>query len=233
MKDFSGVLTPNNILSRANRICENGIVGPTSLAIHKHFIYTGTSGGGVYRCDTRTGNATRIVKVANELCKTKAWDISLCGRALGIRTDKKGSLYFVDAYLGLHEVLFYGNKVQVNRLLTLEETGGKYMSHLVIDEGSADKGGNTFYITIASSKKDLNEWPTMMMEPDRTGMVVKYDADTKKVETIMQGLWYPKSIEITDDRNALLVSEFTARRVVKHFIKGKTLSGFSVNYKLT
>lgn len=221
VKDFSGVLTPNNILSRAVRICENGIVGPTSLAVHKHFIYTGTTGGGVYRCDTRTGNATRIVKVANELCKTKAWDVSLCGRALGIRTDKKGTVYFVDAYLGLHEVVFYGNKVQVNRLLTLEETGGKYMSHLVIDEGSAEKGGNVFYITIASSKKDLNQWPTMIMEPDRTGMVVKYDADTKKVDTLMQGLWYPKSIEITDDRNALLVSEFTARRVVKHYIKGK------------
>ncbi|CAG2102611.1 unnamed protein product [Medioppia subpectinata] len=215
------VLTPNNILSRATKICENGIVGPTSLAIHKHYIYTGTAGGGVYRCDLRSGNATRIVKVANDLCKSKAWDISLCGRALGIRTDKKGTVFFVDAYLGLHEVLFVGNKVQVNRLLTLEETGGKYMGHLAIDEGSGTNGGNVIYITIASTKRDLNQWPAMIIEPDRTGTVIKYDADTKKVENLMQGLWYPTSVEITDDRNALLVAEFTARRVVKHYIKGK------------
>ena len=220
VKDFSGVLTPNNILSRATKICENGIIGPTSLAIHKHYIYTGTAGGGVYRCDLRTGNATRIVKVANDLCKTKYWDISLCGRALGIRADRKGTVYFVDSYLGLHEVVFYGNKVQVNRLLTLEETNGKYMSHLVIDEGSGDNGGNVFYITIASTKRDLNQWPAMILEPDRSGTVIKFDADTKKVETLMHGLWYPKSIELTDDRNSLLVSEFTARRIVKHHIKG-------------
>jgi hypothetical protein len=188
--------------------------------VYQNYIYTGTAGGGVYRCDLRTGNATRIVKVANELCTTKPWDISLCGRALGIRVDKGGVIYFIDAYLGLHEIKFYGNTVKVNRLLTVEEVGGKYMGHLVIDEGSGTNGGHVIYITIASTKRDLNQWTAMILEPDRTGTVVKYDVDTKKSETIMHGLWYPTSIEITDDRNGLLISEFTSRRVVKHHIKG-------------
>lgn len=115
VKDFTGVLSPNNLLAQATRVFENQIRGPTSLAIHKDFIYAGTSGGGVWRGNLRTGNASKIVEIPNELCQTKPWDFSLCGRALGVRTDSKGTLFFVDAYLGLHKVEFNGDEPKVTR----------------------------------------------------------------------------------------------------------------------
>jgi sugar lactone lactonase YvrE len=222
---FNGPLEPNNLLAKATRIFENVIIGPTSLAIYKDYIYAGTAGGGVYRGNLRTGNATRIAKIANPLCESKPWDASVCGRPLGVRVDSSGTVYYVDAYLGLHVIEFVDNQVKLTRLLTLEQVGGKYMGHLVIDEGAGTGGGNVLYITIASTKRDLTQWTAMIIEPDTTGIVVKYDVNSGAYETIWDKLWYPTSIEITDDRSALLVAEFSSRRVLKHYIKG-----FSIVY---
>lgn len=219
-KAFEGPLEPNNLLSQATRLFENAIEGPTSLAIYKDYIYAGTAGGGVFRGNLRTGNATRIAKIANEFCDKKPWDPSVCGRPLGVRVDSSGTLYFVDAYLGLHVIEFIENQVKLTRLLSLEQVGGKYMGHLVIDEGAGASGGNVVYVTIASSKRDLTQWTAMIIEPDTTGFVVKYDVDSGNYEIIWNNLWYPSSIEITDDKTGLLVAEFTSRRVLKHYIKG-------------
>lgn len=200
---------------------ERQIVGPTSLAIYKDFIYAGTAGGAVWRGNLRTGNATRIAKINNEMCEKKPWDSSLCGRPLGVRVDSQGVLYFVDAYLGLHSIQFDNeDRVQLTPLLSVEQVGGKYMGHLVIDEGAGTNGGHMIYITIASAKRDLTQWTAMVIEPDTSGFVVRYDTGNGAYQIIWNKLWYPTSIEITDDRNALLVAEFSSRKVLKYYIKG-------------
>lgn len=107
--------------------------------------------------------------------------------------------------------------------MTVEEVGGKYMGHLVIDEGAGHNGGHVLYITIASTTKDLNYWVTMVMEPDRTGIVVKYDVNLNKAEVIQKDMWYPTSVEITDDKQAILVAEFSSRKVIKIYIKGNII----------
>ncbi|UXI22882.1 6-phosphofructokinase [Sarcoptes scabiei] len=223
IKAFRGELTPNNMLSQATQLCEGALIGPSSLVVYQHYLYTGTIGGGIYRCNLETGNATRIVKVANELCRTKYWDASLCGRPLGIRVDRSGNLYFIDAYLGLHQISFYGNsqqRLRVKRLLSPDQIGSRFMTHLALDEGGGANGGIVFYITIASTRHDLNEWPRMILEPDRSGRVIRFDIDLNQTEVLMQGLWYPSSVQLSDDRTSILVVEFTARRVVRHYIRG-------------
>ncbi|KAH7646847.1 strictosidine synthase domain containing protein [Dermatophagoides farinae] len=218
---FSGALEPNNLLAGATRMFEGQIIGPTSLAIHKDFIYAGTAGGAVWRGNLRTGNATRIAKINNDMCEKKSWDSSLCGRPLGVRVDGNGVLYFVDAYLGLHSIHFdQDDRVQLTPLLSVEQVGGKYMGHLVLDEGAGTNGGHMVYITIASAKRDLTQWTAMVIEPDTTGFVVQYDTGNGQYSIIWDKLWYPTSIEITDDRTALLVAEFSSRKVLKYYIKG-------------
>ncbi len=114
-KAFVGSLEPNNILSTSSRLFEGVIVGANSLAIHHDHVFCGTSGGGIYRGNLRTGNASRIARIANEACDAKPWDNSVCGRPLGMRIDSGGTLYFVDAYLGLHVVEFVGSQVKLIR----------------------------------------------------------------------------------------------------------------------
>lgn len=221
---FTGALEPNNLLAGATRMFEGQIIGPTSLAIHKDFIYAGTAGGAVWRGNLRTGNATRIAKINNDLCERKPWDSSLCGRPLGVRVDASGVLYFVDAYLGLHSVTFDAeDRVQLTPLLSLETVGGRYMGHLVIDEGagSAGPGSHMIYITVASSKRDVTQWTAMVIEPDTTGFVVQYDTASGQWAIIWDKLWYPTSIELTDDRSAILVAEFSSRKVLKYYIRGR------------
>lgn len=212
------------MLSQASHLCEGALFGPSSLVVYQHYLYTGTIGGGIYRCNLETGNTTRIVKVANELCRTKYWDASLCGRPLGIRVDRSGNLYFIDAYLGLHQISFYGanqQRLRVKRLLSPDQVGSRFMTHLALDEGGGSNGGIVFYITIASTRHDQNEWPRMVLEPDRSGRVIRFDMDLNQTETLMQGLWFPSSVQLSDDRNSILVVEFTARRIVRHYIRGK------------
>lgn len=219
---FTGALEPNNLLAGATRMFEGQIIGPTSLAIYKDWIYAGTAGGAVWRGNLRTGNASRIAKINNEMCERKPWDSSLCGRPLGVRVDAAGVLYFVDAYLGLHSVTFDAeDRVQLTPLLSLEQVGGRYMGHLVIDEKAGSNGGHMIYITVASSKRDVTQWTAMVIEPDTTGFVVQYDTGSGQWAIIWDKLWYPTSIELTDDRTALLVAEFSSRKVLKYYIRGR------------
>src|SRR5699024_1151343 len=79
--------------------------------------------------------------------------------------------------------------------------------------------------TIASAKRDLTQWTAMVIEPDTTGFVVRYDTGSGAYQVIWDKLWYPTSIEITDDRTALLVAEFSSRKVLKYYIKGRLRFG--------
>ena len=58
-------------------------------------------------------------------------------------------------------------------------------------------------------------------EHDESGRVVRFDLKTKNSSVVMKSLGFPNGIELTDDRNAILVSEFNNRRIMKHHIDGE------------
>ena len=70
-----------------------------------------------------------------------------------------------------------------------------------------------------SVKFDLLQCNLIIFGSD-LGRVIKYDINAKKVESMAEKLLFPNGIEITDNKNAIIVNEFVGRQVVKIYIKG-------------
>ena len=141
-----------------------------------------------------------------------------CGRPLGIRFNSIGLLHVIDAYNGLLTVNITTG--QVTKLLSTEELADgkplKFLDDVVIDDSE-----DVVYMTDASQKWHLKWVFYTSAEHDESGKIVKYNIRTGKAETILSNLGFPNGIELTDDRQAILICEFNKRRILKHYIKGE------------
>ncbi|XP_055400097.1 adipocyte plasma membrane-associated protein isoform X2 [Bubalus kerabau] len=98
---FLGVLQPNTKLQQAERLFENQLVGPESIANIGDVMFTGTADGRVVKLEN--GEVETIARFGSGPCKTRD-DEPACGRPLGIRAGPNRTLFVVDAYKGLFEV---------------------------------------------------------------------------------------------------------------------------------
>ncbi|XP_032461478.1 adipocyte plasma membrane-associated protein isoform X5 [Phocoena sinus] len=96
-----GVLQPNTKLRQAERLFENQLVGPESIAHIGDVMFTGTADGRVVKLEN--GEVETIARFGSGPCKTRD-DEPACGRPLGIRAGPNGTLFVADAYKGLFEV---------------------------------------------------------------------------------------------------------------------------------
>lgn len=148
---------------------------------------------------------------------------SRCGRPIGMRITSKGVLYFVEAFTGLYSIHLNELPVpklrkllSVDRIVNLEGKSAKYFDDLVVDEEE-----EVVYISDSSDRWDLNHWPYNFLEPDHSGKLFKYDLKSRRLTLERDLLWFPKGIELMDNKEAILISEFTTRRILKHYIKGR------------
>ncbi|KAF6284094.1 adipocyte plasma membrane associated protein [Rhinolophus ferrumequinum] len=96
-----GVLQPNTKLRKAERLFENQLVGPESIANIGDAMFTGTLDGRIIKFES--GEVETIARFGSGPCKTQD-DEPACGRPLGIRAGPNGTLFVADAYKGLFEV---------------------------------------------------------------------------------------------------------------------------------
>ena len=57
---------------------------------------------------------------------------------------------------------------------------------------------------------------------DKTGRLLKYDPNTKKVETLLQRLAFANGVSVNKDGSFLLLSETSSRNIIKFWLKGPT-----------
>ncbi|KAM7284485.1 adipocyte plasma membrane-associated protein [Ixodes scapularis] len=99
-----------------------------------------------------------------------------------------------------------GTEVEGKRILFLDD--------LDID----DKGA--LYITEASGKWQLNKILYTVMEHEDTGRVLKFDTKTRKTTVLMKNLRLPNGVQLSQDKQSLLVCELSSRRVLRHHLGG-------------
>lgn len=245
---MDGPLQVNNILSNAEHLLVNRIHGPESLVFNNgeylerkdslnNFtltnlldkinignLYTTTFGGMVVRIE-----GTKIVpiaKIGDGKCDVP-WKINKCGRPLGLRFNSMETLYVVDAYHGLYSIESIDTlERKVTQLLSLSATkdlrGGesKFFDDITIEEGAGEKGGDVIYISDVSTKWDLSNFVNTLIEHDKTGRLLRFDTDTKKVTVVDNGFVFPNGVQITDDEESVLVCELGKQRVLRTFISG-------------
>ncbi|RWS30274.1 Adipocyte plasma membrane-associated protein-like protein, partial [Leptotrombidium deliense] len=221
--EFSGVLAKNDFLDKSERILQNQISGPESIAVYKGVMYTGTLDGKIVRINEDENKCeliTQLIACGND-SDGKAMK-SQCGRPLGLRFNERGSLFIIDAYSGLWKIdnVYDYPKTDIikNNLLPLRDVRVGCRESVFLDDLVID--GNTVYISDVSGKWNLGNVFLAKMEPETDGRIIKYDISSGKAEVILSQLWTPKGIELTDNRDALLICETVKRRVLKHYLSG-------------
>lgn len=167
-----------------------------------------------------------IAKIGNGKCDVP-WEFHKCGRPLGLRFNAKGVLYVVDAIHGLHMIESVTSSTpKVTELLPLSATkhlkGGAsvFLDDITVDEGAGTDGGDVIYISDVSTKWDLSRCINTLIEHDSTGRLLKYDINSRKVTIAASDFVFPNGVQITDNKEAVIVCEFGRQRLMRTFIKG-------------
>nr|XP_020733773.1 adipocyte plasma membrane-associated protein isoform X6 [Odocoileus virginianus texanus] len=198
---FLGVLQPNTKLQQVERLFENQLVGPESIANIGDVMFTGTADGRVVKLEN--GEVETIARFGSGPCKTRD-DEPACGRPLGIRAGPNGTLFVVDAYKGLFEVNPWKREV---KLLLSSETPieGRKMSFL--NDLTVTRDGRKIYFTDSSSKWQRRDYLLLLMEGRDDGRLLEYDTQTKEVKVLLDHLRFPNGVQLSPAEDFVLVAE--------------------------
>jgi len=141
------------------------------------------------------------------------------GRALGIETDKDGSLVVANAYLGVQRIHANGS-VEV----LISEVEGK---PLAFANDLAIAADGTVYFSNSSSKFGAQQSGGTyegalldVLEHGGHGQVIKFDPRTERAEVIIRDLNFANGIAISEDQRYLLISDLGSYRILKHWLQG-------------
>ncbi|CAI9102573.1 OLC1v1000863C2 [Oldenlandia corymbosa var. corymbosa] len=140
--------------------------------------------------------------------------LQICGFPSGLSTERRtGKIYALDISLGLSEVRFPGG---LTTNLVPSRDGVPYHVLDAVDAASNRK----IYFVDASSVYGVREANISIQSGDSTGKLLEYDTRTKVVTELLTQLGGAVGVATDRDASAAYVSEYTARRIRKYYIRG-------------
>ncbi|XP_041866815.1 adipocyte plasma membrane-associated protein [Melanotaenia boesemani] len=216
---MKGCWEPNLKLREAQRLFEDQIIGPESIANIGDVIFSGTADGKIVKLIGR--RIVTVTRLGKPPCDSRE-DESTCGRPLGIRIGPNGTLFVADAYLGLFEVnpttgvatrLVMGGQVVAGRKLSF------------INDLAVTRDGKKVYFTDSSSRWQRRDYLHLIMEATADGRVLEYDVETRELTVVMENLRFPNGIELLPDEESVLVAETTMARIRRVHVAGLNKGG--------
>lgn len=216
---MTGCYEPNLKLREAQKLFEDQLAGPESIANIGDVLYTGTADGKIMKIEGR--NIHVLATLGKPPCGSPEQEHT-CGRPLGIRVGPNGTLFVADAYLGLFEV----NPVtgEATRLVsTGKMVAGRRLSF--VNDLDVTQDGRKVYFTDSSSRWQRRDYLKLIMEATADGRVLEYDTETKQVSVMMENLRFPNGIQLFPDEESVLVTETTMARIKRVHVSGLNKGG--------
>lgn len=88
-----------------------------------------------------------------------------------------------------------------------------------LDSFDLSKNGK-IYFTDATSKYEMDNYLTDIIEGKPNGKLFSYDISTNDIELLIDGLYFANGVEISPDQSAVYVSESLRYRVWKYYLLG-------------
>ncbi|XP_034283337.1 adipocyte plasma membrane-associated protein isoform X1 [Pantherophis guttatus] len=216
---LTGALEPNVKLRQAERLFENQLVGPESIANIGDVLFTGTADGKIVKIEN--GKISTLARLGHGPCGTRE-DEPTCGRPLGIRVGPNNTLFVVDAYYGLFEINPISGAVRplVSSKIPIE---GKNISF--VNDLTMTRDGKKIYFTDSSSKWQRKDYSLLIMEASDDGRLLEYDTVTKEVKVLMEGLRFPNGVQLSPAEDFVLVAETTMARIRRYYVSGLMKGG--------
>ncbi|XP_059173271.1 adipocyte plasma membrane-associated protein-like [Physella acuta] len=220
---LTGPLTPNDVLTKAERVHVNIIKGPSSFVSHEANLYAGTVDNKIYQvaaCPPKL-----IASLSPPGCNT----VKTCGQMLSLRRDPTtGLLVALDTYRGLFTVNpLTGQTQQIFSSATL--INGRRPVHL---NDMVISPNGVIFMTDSS---DVYTYPNdvyICMDGRPTGRLIAYEIKSGiTTEVLAKTFNFPNGLELTADGD-LLVTETCRARIHRVSLKRPTwlhVSSFAVN----
>ncbi|XP_036764590.1 adipocyte plasma membrane-associated protein isoform X3 [Manis pentadactyla] len=214
-----GVLQPNTKLRQAERLFDNQLIGPESIANIGDVMFTGTADGRIVKLEN--GAVETIARFGSGPCKTPE-DEPACGRPLGIRAGPNGTLFVADAYKGLFEVDPW--KREVKSLLSSDTpVEGRKLSF--VNDLTVTRDGRKIYFTDSSSRWQRRDYLLLFMEGTADGRLLEYDTETGEVKVLLDQLRFPNGVQLSPAEDFVLVAETTMARIRRFYVSGLMKGG--------
>ncbi|KAF7644410.1 hypothetical protein LDENG_00222470 [Lucifuga dentata] len=216
---MTGCWEPNLKLREAQRLFEDQIIGPESIANIGDVLYSGTADGKIVKLIGRRIHV--VARLGKPPCGSREQE-STCGRPLGIRVGPNRTLFVADAYLGVFEVnpttgeatqLVSGSQVVAGRKLSF------------INDLAVTQDGKKLYFTASSSRWQRRDYMQLIMEATADGRVLEYDTESREVSVVMENLRFPNGIQLLPDEESVLVAETTMARIRRVHVAGLNKGG--------
>jgi len=137
------------------------------------------------------------------------------GRPLGLAFDPSGNLIVADAIKGLLSIAADG----AVSVLTTAADGLAFGCTNDLDV-AAD---GTIYFTDASSKFQLTNFTSDILEHGPNGRFLAYDPKTRTTRTLLSGLSFANGVAVSPDQSFVLVIETGAYRVHRVWLQGEKM----------
>ncbi|NXC44257.1 APMAP protein, partial [Penelope pileata] len=217
---LTGVLEPNNKLQKAERLWENQLVGPESIANIGDVLYTGTADGKILKIED--GEIQTVARIGHGPCGTRE-DEPTCGRPLGIRVGPNNTLFVADAYYGLCEV---NPGTGETKMLVSTKTPIEGQKLSFVNDLTVTRDGRKIYFTDSSSKWQRRDYLFLVVEGTDDGRhLLEYDTITKEVKVLMVGLRFPNGVQLSPAEDFVLVLETTMARIRRYYVSGLMKGG--------
>ncbi|KAM9848225.1 adipocyte plasma membrane-associated protein [Aulostomus maculatus] len=216
---MAGCWEPNLKLRDAQRLFEDRIIGPESIANIGDVLFSGTADGKIVKLIGRRIHT--VARLGSLPCGSREEESS-CGRPLGIRVGPNGTLFVADAYLGVFEV--NPTTGESTRLVSGGQVvGGRKLSF--INDLAVTQDGKKVYFTDSSSRWQRRDYLHLIMEATADGRVLEYDTESRELTVVMENLRFPNGIQLLPDEESVLVAETTMARIRRVHVAGLNKGG--------
>lgn len=215
-------LRVNDHLKSGRRLFENEIIGPEAFAVNKNGdIFSGLADGKIIRIDsTLKGyhNVTRTAQMYLEDCESRGVvDEMQCGRPLGMEFHPYNAdeLFVADSSYGLLKVNVRSGVIDI--LVKKEATypAMKFPNDLVI------LGNGSVFFTDSSTRFSRVDHMMDILEGRANGRLLHYNPISRSVSVVLDGLFFPNGICLSNDQRSLLIAETTRARILQFHMQGE------------
>ncbi|XP_008777477.1 protein STRICTOSIDINE SYNTHASE-LIKE 10-like [Phoenix dactylifera] len=138
----------------------------------------------------------------------------VCGRPLGLKfSAKTGELYVADAYLGL---LVVGPD---DKFATPIAKQAQSVEFHVTNGLDIDPDSGVVYFTDSSMRFPRRQYISAIIAGDRTGRLMKYDPESREVQVLLDSLYFPNGVALSQDGSHLLIVETTTCRILRYWLR--------------
>jgi sugar lactone lactonase YvrE len=109
----------------------------------------------------------------------------------------------------------------------LRPDDARFGAHPMKFANDMDLAGDVIYFVDSSFERDVNEAIEEHFEAQPRGRLYSFDLKTNELTLLLEGLYFPNGLELSPNKDYVLINENTAAKIIK-FVK----SGLFLEYYL-